>query len=180
MYKNIPIIICLALQAGLGNGCSLGEPFACADSYGFYPCPDDCSQYYVCDHNLPHLFTCPAGLYYDPILRVCNYPNKVPCTKDSTYDAVCEGSTMHLTCPLDKELRVTAANYGRTSESAGLVDNCKKGPARTNNCVDDSSLKVVQDKCNGRISCEVQATNSVFGDPCRYTKKILYVHYTCV
>ena len=34
-------------------------------------------------------------------------------------------------------------------------------------------------RCNGQNRCEVQASNSVFGDPCGHTYKYLEVSYQC-
>merc|ERR1739838_1235620 len=40
----------------------------------FVPHPTDCSLYYMCDEGSPVLMACHPGLYFDPSLNVCNYP----------------------------------------------------------------------------------------------------------
>jgi hypothetical protein len=40
----------------------------------------DCGSYYMCDAGLiPVLMNCPAGLYWDENLNVCNWPQNVEC-----------------------------------------------------------------------------------------------------
>jgi len=51
----------------------------------FVPHPTDCSLYYQCNGDLPILMDCPDGLYFDPQLNVCNWPDQVDCqNKDCT------------------------------------------------------------------------------------------------
>ena len=45
----------------------------------FVPHPTDCSLYYQCNGDLPILMDCPDGLYFDPQLNVCNWPDQVDC-----------------------------------------------------------------------------------------------------
>ena len=46
-------------------------------------------------------------------------------------------------------------------------------------CEAESSLVEVKNRCDGENSCQVPATNAVFGDPCRGTYKYLEVAYNC-
>jgi len=46
---------------------------------GMFPSPNDCHEFYVCDHGYVNLFKCPANLYYDPKIFECNYPENVEC-----------------------------------------------------------------------------------------------------
>ncbi|CRK98992.1 CLUMA_CG012346, isoform A [Clunio marinus] len=39
----------------------------------------DCTLFYKCDWCRAILHECPAGLYFDPFLSVCNYPEEVAC-----------------------------------------------------------------------------------------------------
>jgi len=48
------------------------------------PSPTSCSEFYVCDNGVAYSFKCPmmnpsGRLYFDHILQVCNWPNKVDC-----------------------------------------------------------------------------------------------------
>ena len=46
---------------------------------GFYRNPTDCARYYLCSygHTIPEL--CPAGTYYSPTLKICNWIANVHC-----------------------------------------------------------------------------------------------------
>ena len=41
--------------------------------------PKNCSMYYVCDWETPVHVSCNVGLYYDPILLLCNWSYDVQC-----------------------------------------------------------------------------------------------------
>merc|ERR1712227_23265 len=45
----------------------------------FIPHPTDCGLYYQCAGSWPVLMECPPGLYFDPTLNVCNWPDNVDC-----------------------------------------------------------------------------------------------------
>merc|ERR1712107_942342 len=45
----------------------------------FIPHPSDCGLYYVCVGLNPVLMSCPGGLFFDPSLNVCNWPELVDC-----------------------------------------------------------------------------------------------------
>ena len=45
----------------------------------FVPHPYDCGLYYECVGTNPVLMSCPGGLYFDPSLNVCNWPDQVDC-----------------------------------------------------------------------------------------------------
>ena len=49
----------------------------------FVPHSQDCNKFFMCDGSKAILIGCPAGLYFDPTINVCNYPDKVKC-KSST------------------------------------------------------------------------------------------------
>ncbi|XP_078677910.1 uncharacterized protein LOC144914196 isoform X3 [Branchiostoma floridae x Branchiostoma belcheri] len=87
---------------------------------------------------------------------------------------VCEHQTLTISCPAGRQIRVVSALYGRTSR-----DFCPHSQIRTTSCQSTNSLTLVRTSCQGRSSCSVRASNSVFGDPCRGTFKYLEVRYTC-
>merc|ERR1712038_1536908 len=47
----------------------------------FVPHPYDCSLYYECVDLTPVLMSCPAGLYFDSRIDVCNWPEYADCDK---------------------------------------------------------------------------------------------------
>merc|ERR1712110_1255190 len=55
------------------------------DGYAvFVPHPYDCSLYYECRGRTPVLMSCPAGLYFDSRINVCNWPEYVDCDESTT------------------------------------------------------------------------------------------------
>ncbi|KAI8795744.1 dentin sialophosphoprotein [Biomphalaria glabrata] len=51
-------------------------------SYGvkFIRDPNDCTKFYQCAHSKPFLMTCPAGLYFNTDIDVCDWPSNVDCS----------------------------------------------------------------------------------------------------
>lgn len=43
----------------------------------FVPNPTNCDQYYICLQGEPKLQDCPEGLWFDPSVNVCNWPDAV-------------------------------------------------------------------------------------------------------
>ena len=55
-----------------------------------YPHPTDCSMFYQCDAGgIPVLMSCPDGLFFDPSLNVCNWPDLVNCNSGTTTPSSC-------------------------------------------------------------------------------------------
>uniref|UniRef100_A0A671MA64 SUEL-type lectin domain-containing protein n=1 Tax=Sinocyclocheilus anshuiensis TaxID=1608454 RepID=A0A671MA64_9TELE len=76
-------------------------------------------------------------------------------------------------------IHIHSANYGRTDSSM-----CSTGrpPAQLAkiDCYALNSQTVVASGCEGKSSCSILASNSVFSDPCFGTFKYLYISYSCV
>jgi len=87
---------------------------------------------------------------------------------------ICERSSGYIDCPYGTSIDILSANYGRTTGRHICPD-----PAKDTNCRASGSLSTVRGKCQGRNYCYLEATNSVFGDPCQGTKKYLEVRYKC-
>ncbi|XP_055531990.1 chitinase-3-like protein 1 [Wyeomyia smithii] len=50
------------------------------ETEGIHPNPDNCQDYYICTtEGHRYDFSCPAGLLFDPVLNVCNWPDQVDC-----------------------------------------------------------------------------------------------------
>ena len=43
------------------------------------PNTDDCRKYYKCAQGKPSDQSCPGSLQFDPILKICNWPDNVVC-----------------------------------------------------------------------------------------------------
>lgn len=41
--------------------------------------PTNCAYYYVCEGVKPTRMMCPVGLYYNPLIYVCDWPFNVDC-----------------------------------------------------------------------------------------------------
>lgn len=54
------------------------------DSLGitFLQHASDCNKYFVCDHGLPVLVSCPAGLHFNIDSGVCDWPDSAGCEVD--------------------------------------------------------------------------------------------------
>ena len=75
---------------------------------------------------------------------------------------------MSINCGTGRAIDIVSASYGRTQQ--GLC-----GHDGNTNCHAGSSMNVARQACQGVQKCVLQATNSVFGDPCRGTVKYLEV-----
>ncbi|GFS17185.1 chitinase-3-like protein 1 [Elysia marginata] len=55
--------------------------FCTGKADGLYPNPSDCNKYYQCyNSGTTADNSCSAGLYFDPVLKVCNWPENVQCS----------------------------------------------------------------------------------------------------
>ena len=89
---------------------------------------------------------------------------------------ICERKRGTISCENGKIIQVLDANYGRLNKIS-----CTHKKMGNINCGSNNSLKVVQDKCNHKSSCELLASNGEFhGDPCGGTHKYLEVKYRCL
>merc|ERR1711973_308981 len=53
--------------------------YDCSQGSGKYPSPYDCAEFYECFGGVALIFHCPGNLWYDPKLKVCNWPSEVDC-----------------------------------------------------------------------------------------------------
>ena len=85
---------------------------------------------------------------------------------------LCENAHITIRCYENKTLHIIYANYGRLNPTQCGFHN-------TTNCGAANSTAVIKNICEGRVSCEIIASYSVFGDPCPYVPKYLDVTYEC-
>ncbi|KAG8178838.1 hypothetical protein JTE90_016508 [Oedothorax gibbosus] len=90
----------------------------------------------------------------------------------------CERTKLRVVCPRGKVIKIIQANYGRFNDLATC--NPKKDKKFNTKCKSRKSLTVMRQRCNQKRECSVDATNSVFGDPCPTTIKYLKIRYKCV
>ena len=95
------IIIVTAFGKSLVRDFNVDIDVVCHDDGDavFVPTPQDCSLYYECVGRIPVLMSCPAGLYFDPKINVCNWPEYVDCDVATTSTT----STITTASPTTKE-----------------------------------------------------------------------------
>ncbi|XP_071947195.1 L-rhamnose-binding lectin ELEL-1-like [Antedon mediterranea] len=91
---------------------------------------------------------------------------------------VCEHDTVKINCGNHK-INVLCAAYGRSVPYSTRCAYSTTTPPDLS-CIAQTSISKVNQLCDGKSSCSVYASNSVFGDPCVYTYKYLQVTYECV
>uniref|UniRef100_A0A3B3H953 SUEL-type lectin domain-containing protein n=1 Tax=Oryzias latipes TaxID=8090 RepID=A0A3B3H953_ORYLA len=89
----------------------------------------------------------------------------------------CEGSTAQLRCGRGRVIFVYGAYYGRRDRRT-CSDGRPQSQVENVNCINPA--QEVPQRCNGRHFCSIEASNSVFGDPCYGTYKYLEVAYVCI
>ena len=72
-------------------------------------------------------------------------------------------------------INVESANYGRTQKGI-----CPHTHMSDTDCYSSNALNIVKNHCHGQTSCDIFASNGIFGDPCYGTYKYLDVKYDCV
>ncbi|XP_062391413.1 rhamnose-binding lectin-like isoform X2 [Sardina pilchardus] len=90
----------------------------------------------------------------------------------------CEGHHSRLECG-SKVIQIQAANYGRT-DGTTCADGLSPSQVNNTNCRSENTLSEMRDICDGRTSCVLRASGSVFSDPCPETSKYLNISYSCV
>ena len=73
-------------------------------------------------------------------------------------------------------MTIQSANYGRLHRNVCANNYLNKN---THTCQSNNTLSIVQASCNNRLTCDLQATNELFGNPCGDIYKYLEVSYSC-
>ena len=92
----------------------------------------------------------------------------------STQKIICGNEEGELRCPVDQEIQVLTAMYGRPSN-----DHCG---SQTATCPGIDVGAVIANTCNGQQKCQVTASKSSLNggvDPCPNYNKYLEVDYIC-
>uniref|UniRef100_A0A8C5DYR3 L-rhamnose-binding lectin SML-like n=1 Tax=Gouania willdenowi TaxID=441366 RepID=A0A8C5DYR3_GOUWI len=88
----------------------------------------------------------------------------------------CQESLAVLFCDVGQIIHVYGADYGRRDHTTCTYDL----PANNyQNVFCSFPTTKVAESCNGENSCIIQASNSMFGNPCHGTYKYLEVAYVC-
>merc|ERR1712168_208951 len=92
---------------------------------------------------------------------------------------ICEHSKQTLKCPVNQIISITSAAYGRTNyKTCKYFNEYHKVPS--GGCSARGAQKKIETLCNGKQSCIIYASNSIFGDPCIGTYKYANVSWSCV
>ncbi|KAM8753789.1 rhamnose-binding lectin-like [Acanthopagrus schlegelii] len=129
-----------------------------------------CDGKKVCELNLNAVRT------PDPCNGIYKYLQTNYTCFPAIHFATCEHSVAHLHCDEGQVIFVYGADYGRRDMT---TCSFKRPESQIENVHCSHHTSKVADSCNGKNSCTITASNSVFGDPCGGTYKYLEVAYVC-
>ncbi|XP_040908208.1 rhamnose-binding lectin-like [Toxotes jaculatrix] len=94
----------------------------------------------------------------------------------SIHHVTCERSLAHLHCAEGQVMSIFSAHYGRHDR---ITCSYRRPTTQIEDADCSNPTSKVAESCNGKNSCTITASNSVFGDPCVGTYKYLEVAYDC-
>jgi len=117
------------------------------------------------------------------------YPNEGHDVRTNYIRIQCEEYREEISCPHNSKISILSSNYGRTSTNDCLVpvlakligEESEDEPGLSNEiCISQSSSEIIENLCNGRNSCTVEASEENLGNDCAHVNKYLQIEYTCV
>lgn len=164
-----------------------------------------CEGYLTIPHSCPpgkHVFTnCTDPCVFNGSITLCESKPDSQCIPDYCgacvtrfYDdagkeircelesgIICEQKTHTISCSSGLGIRMTEANFGRTSKEKCRHPYNLERLHNATDCKSPHSLGVMQRLCDGRQSCTVTVENEMFGaDPCHGIYKYLEFDFKCV
>ncbi|XP_039903957.1 L-rhamnose-binding lectin SML-like [Simochromis diagramma] len=112
----------------------------------------------------------------DPCVGIFKYLETNYTCFPAIQTVTCEGSLAHLYCDVGQVILVYGAYYGRLDKT---TCSFRRPDSQVQNVYCSNPTPKVAERCNGKNSCTISASNSVFGDPCVGTYKYLEVSYVC-
>ena len=94
----------------------------------------------------------------------------------------CQNDDLTLECPAGQVLKIHRARYGRNSNDicTKYANGNDRPSSQLNMCSgSETTLEKVRGSCEGKASCTIKASSSVFGDRCVGTFKYLKVVHSC-
>ncbi|CAJ1055512.1 uncharacterized protein LOC124064001 [Xyrichtys novacula] len=129
-----------------------------------------CDGKMVCEFNTDIVRTS------DPCVGIYKYLETNFTCLPAVHLTTCEHSYAHLYCDEGQVINVYGADYGRRDPT---TCSYKRPASQVEDVTCSLPTNKVADSCNGKNSCMVKASNSVFNDPCVGTYKYLEVAYVC-
>ncbi|XP_076597247.1 rhamnose-binding lectin-like [Chaetodon auriga] len=184
-FHNVQRLSCddgvISVQAALygradGQTCSEGRPpqqltnTGCSQPGTADVLRRSCDGRKVCELNISDVHTS------DPCFGIYKYLETTYRCIPATHVTACEHSLMNLQCDEGQVIFVIGADYGRRDQT---TCSYRRPAAQIHNVYCSRPTSKVAESCNGKRSCAIKASNSVFGDPCFGTYKYLEVSYRC-
>ena len=85
-----------------------------------------------------------------------------------------QNKNKNISCGDSGYIEIKYANYGRLDQIT-----CSGKSIWRDNCIAEESLNIVANLCSGLQTCEIEASDDIFGDPCPSWAKYLEVRYSC-
>uniref|UniRef100_A0A6G1SD19 Latrophilin Cirl n=1 Tax=Aceria tosichella TaxID=561515 RepID=A0A6G1SD19_9ACAR len=88
----------------------------------------------------------------------------------------CEDRQLTMDCETGSKINLIRANFGRFS-----ITQCNEQGQLdlSTDCMSPITFRIMQERCQDRQRCSVNATSVLFGDRCPKTRKYLEVHFQC-
>ncbi|XP_034552598.1 uncharacterized protein LOC117822079 [Notolabrus celidotus] len=112
----------------------------------------------------------------DPCVGIFKYLQTNYTCVPAFHTDTCEHSYATLSCSEGQVIFVYGADYGRRDRT---TCSHRRPTSQIEDVECSHPTTKVAERCNGKNSCVIKASNSVFGDPCEGTYKYLEVAYVC-
>uniref|UniRef100_A0A672YY19 SUEL-type lectin domain-containing protein n=1 Tax=Sphaeramia orbicularis TaxID=375764 RepID=A0A672YY19_9TELE len=112
----------------------------------------------------------------DPCSDTFKYLESTYSCVPATHLVVCEHSLAHLRCDEGQVISVCGADYGRRDHE---TCSFRRDAAQIQNTDCSHPTNKVAESCDGKRTCTMRASDSVFGEPCPNTTAYLELAYTC-
>ena len=88
----------------------------------------------------------------------------------------CQYESMKIECPVNQNIKIKYAMYGRISQFKCLNNNMEGSK-----CASDieKTIQIVGNQCNLKNSCIIDVNSTNFDDSCKDIQKYLDVKYEC-
>lgn len=88
----------------------------------------------------------------------------------------CEDRQLTMDCDFGSKINLIRANFGRFS-----ITQCNEQGQLdlSTDCMSPITFRIMQERCQDKQKCSVNATSLIFGDRCPKTRKYLEVHFQC-